>query len=138
MHRPLLMAKITASNGNSLPLLVIPDSGADACLLPMSLALFLKLDVLNLPKMLTGGVGSSANITYYDTVKINLDNGIEFEAYVGFTEGMDGVGLGCWGKKAFSINTTLSSCIRKSDSLLNARELPQVGVARNHPGGICS
>jgi hypothetical protein len=101
MYRPLLMATVTASNGESLPWLVMPDSGADACLFPMSLAILLKLDVLNLPRTLTGGVGSSANVTYYDTLTLDIGNGIEFKAYVGFTEGMDGVGFGLLGQEGF-------------------------------------
>jgi len=101
MYRPLIRATITASNGNSLPWLVMPDSGADACLLPVSLASLLKLDVLRLPKDLTGGVGSSANVTYYDTVTLNLGSGLEFKAYAGFTAGMDNVGFGLLGQNGF-------------------------------------
>src|SRR6185312_1230877 len=101
MYRPLIRATITASNVNSLPWLVMPDSGADACLLPVSLASLLKLDVLRLPKDLTGGVGSSANVTYYDTVTLNLGSGLEFKAYAGFTAGMDNVGFGLLGQNGF-------------------------------------
>ena len=53
-HRPLAIATITASNGNSLRWIVLPDSGADSCLFPLRLAIMLKLDVLQLPKDLTG------------------------------------------------------------------------------------
>jgi hypothetical protein len=101
MYRPLMMATVTASNGKALQWLVMPDSGADACLFPMSLAVLLKLNIPSLPKTLTGGVGSSANVTYYDTISINLQNGIEFKAFVGFTEGMDGVGFGLLGQDGF-------------------------------------
>ena len=79
----------------------MPDSGADACLFPMSLAILLKLDVLGLPKALTGGVGSSANVTYYDTITLDLGHGIEFSAYVGFTAGMDNLGFGLLGQEGF-------------------------------------
>jgi hypothetical protein len=71
-YRPLAFATITASSGASTRCIVLPDSGADACLFPMSLAILLKLDVLKLPKGLTGGVGSSANFTYYDTITVDL------------------------------------------------------------------
>jgi hypothetical protein len=100
-HRPLAIATITASNGESLRWLVLPDTGADACLFPLSLAILLKLDVLKLPKCLTGGVGSQANTTYYDTLTIDLDNGIIFKAYAGFTQGMDSVGMGLLGQDGF-------------------------------------
>jgi hypothetical protein len=62
-YRPLLAATITASSGESLRCMVLADSGADACLFPLSLAMLLKLDVLALPKASTGGVGSQANVT---------------------------------------------------------------------------
>jgi len=81
--------------------MVLPDSGADACLFPLSLAILLRLDVLNLPKALTGGVGSQANVTYYDTITIDLGNGIQFDAYVGFTQGMDPIGFGLLGQAGF-------------------------------------
>jgi hypothetical protein len=81
--------------------MVLPDSGADACLFPLSLAILLKLDVLKLPKALTGGVGSQANVTYYDTIAIDLGSGIAFTAYSGFTNGVDSIGLGLLGQAGF-------------------------------------
>jgi hypothetical protein len=80
---------------------VLADTGADACLFPMSLAFMLKLDVLRLPKEMTGGVGSRANLTYYDNLTIDMGHGIVFTAYAGFTQGMDAVGLGLLGQSGF-------------------------------------
>jgi hypothetical protein len=100
-HRPLAFATITASNGASTRCIVMPDSGADACLFPLSLAILLKLDVLNLPKGLTGGVGTSANTTCWDTITVDLGHGIVFSAYTGFTQGMDQMGLGLLGQVGF-------------------------------------
>ena len=100
-HRPLAFATVTASNGRSTRCIVMPDSGADACLFPLSLAIHLKLDVLNLPKWITGGVGTNANTTYYDTITIDLGSGIAFSAYTGFTQGMDLMGLGLLGQDSF-------------------------------------
>ena len=77
-HRPLAFATVTASNGESARCIVLPDSGADACLFPLSIAMLLKLDVLKLPKALTGGVGSNANTTYYDTITIDLEAELYF------------------------------------------------------------
>jgi len=70
-------------------------------LFPLSLAILLKLDVLKLPKALTGGVGSSANTTYYDTITIDLGSGIAFSAYTGYTQEMDQMGLGLLGQDGF-------------------------------------
>jgi hypothetical protein len=97
----LAFATISASNGESIRWVVLPDSGADACLFPLTLAIILKLDVLKLPKAITGGVGSTANLTYYDTVSIDLGSGIAFTSYVGFTQGMEQVGLGLLGQAGF-------------------------------------
>ena len=98
--RPLTFATLTAANGQSIRCMVLPDSGADACLFPLSLAL-LELDVLNLPKAITGGVGSQTNVTYYDTITIDLGSGIRFSAFVGFTQGMDPIGFGLLGQAGF-------------------------------------
>jgi hypothetical protein len=101
VFRPVTFATLTATNGQSIRCTVLPDSGADACLFPLSLAILLKLDVLNSPKALTGGVGSQANLTYYDTITIDLGAGISFSAYAGFTQGMDPIGLGLLGQAGF-------------------------------------
>ncbi len=50
---------------------------------------------------MTSGVGSDSNVTYYDTLTINLGSGIVFPAYVGFTQGMDAIGLGLLGQDGF-------------------------------------
>ena len=100
-HRPLAFASITASNGRAARCIVMPDSGADACLFPLSLAIHLKLYILSLPKGLTGGVGSSGNTTYWDTISVDLGHGIVFSVYTGFTQGMDAMGLGLLGQDGF-------------------------------------
>jgi hypothetical protein len=100
-HRPLVFATIKASGGSSTRCIAMPDSGADACLFPLSLARLLKLDIFSLPRGLTGGLGSSANITYWATISVDLGHGIVFSAYTGFTEGMDPMGLGLLGQDGF-------------------------------------
>ncbi len=100
-RRPLAEAKVTASNGRTARLRTLLDSGADSCVLPLTLAMALRLDTPRLPKALTGGVGSQANVTYYDDLTIDLGNGIVFTAYVGFTQGMDAIGLGLLGQDGF-------------------------------------
>jgi hypothetical protein len=100
-YRPLVAATVTSSAGESIRFLALVDSGADACLFPLTVATLLKMDVLRLPKAMTGGVGSQSNVTYYDTVSIDLGNGIAFDAYVGFTEGMNSVGMALLGQDGF-------------------------------------
>jgi hypothetical protein len=60
--------------------MTLADSGADACLFPMDFAIQLKIDIVKLTRAMTGGVGGLGNVTYYDTLKIDLGNGIEFSA----------------------------------------------------------
>lgn len=100
-HRPLAFATIKASSGASTRCIVMPDSGADACLFPLSLARLLKLDILSLPMGLTGGLGGGANTTYWDTITVDLGHGLVFPAYTGFTQGMDAMGLGLLGQDGF-------------------------------------
>ena len=57
--------------------------------------------IFRIPKSLTGGLGNSANTTYYDTITIDLGSGIAFSAYTGFTQGMDQMGLGLLGQDGF-------------------------------------
>lgn len=80
---------------------VVLDSGADHCVFPASFAAVLGIDLLQLRKNLTGGVGTSANTTYYTDLFIDLGSGIEFKSYVAFTAGMDLHGLGLLGQAGF-------------------------------------
>jgi hypothetical protein len=76
--RPLTFATLTAPNGESLRCVVCLDTGADACLFPLVMAIALKIDVLSLPKAMTGGVGTTTNVTYYANITIDIGNGISF------------------------------------------------------------
>src|ERR1700722_8828785 len=78
LRRPMAIATLTASNGERLRCLVWLDTGADACIFPMAIAIALKLDVLTLPNNLTGGVGTNTNVTYYDALTIRIVQGIVF------------------------------------------------------------
>jgi hypothetical protein len=46
-------------------------------------------------------LGGGANITYWDTITIDLGHDLVFSAYTGFTEGMEPMGLGLLGQDAF-------------------------------------
>src|SRR5271165_4117831 len=98
--RPLLVVKLSCKNGSTFSCVAIVDSGADHCLFPASFANALGLDILKMKSNLVGGVGSSANTTYYDTIEIDFGAG-GFEAYVGFTSGMDSHGVGLLGQVGF-------------------------------------
>jgi hypothetical protein len=65
------------------------------------MAIALKLDVLSLPKAMTGGVGATTNVTYYANITIDIGHGISFPAYAGFTEGMNTQGIGLLGQADF-------------------------------------
>jgi hypothetical protein len=103
-HRPVAVATITATNGRSVRWVVIPDSGADSCVFPLSLAFLLQLDPLKMDKSMTSGVGSQANITYFDILTIDLGQGVSFTCKVGFTQGLDAVGFGLLGQDGFFSN----------------------------------
>ncbi|MFP5205387.1 MAG: hypothetical protein ACLGSH_08540 [Acidobacteriota bacterium] len=68
---------------------------------PASFAAVLGIDLLTLKKNLTGGVGTSANTTYYTDLVIDLGSGISFKCYAAFTPGMDLHGLGLLGQAGF-------------------------------------
>jgi hypothetical protein len=108
--RPWAAATLSAQNGESLRCYVCLDTGADACLFPLALAIALKLDVLSLPKAMTGGVGSTTNVTYYANVTIDIGNGISFPAYAGFTEAMNSQGIGLLGQADFFSIYSVAFC----------------------------
>lgn len=101
VRRPLAAATITAVPGRNLRCIVCPDTGADYCLFPASFAALLGIDLLQLPRNLTTGVGSAANTTHYANLKIDLGSGISFTSYAGFTTGLDAVGYGLLGQSGF-------------------------------------
>jgi hypothetical protein len=103
-YRPQRAATISMRSGRSARFMVILDTGADSCVFPLSAAAILGLDLPNLRKAYTGGVGSQTNLTYYETVTIDLGDGIAFEVEAGFTKGLDAIGLGLLGQKGFFEN----------------------------------
>jgi hypothetical protein len=108
VHRPLLVAKLVARNGKELNCIVHVDSGADHCVFPVSFASALGLDTLKMKMHLTGGVGSTANTTYYEHLDIEIHFGgvpgismISFGTYAGFTAGLEAQGMGPLGQQGF-------------------------------------
>jgi hypothetical protein len=102
--RPMLDAILTVGNGTSLQWAALADSGADSCLFPLDAAKMLGLNLSSLPTATTGGVGNSNNLTYYETITIEIGNGLSFRTLVGFTEGMNRAGFGLLGQQGFFEN----------------------------------
>jgi len=97
----MVLAVLAASTGKRLRCLACLDSGADSCVFPTSFTFALGLDILQIKKQPTGGVGTSANQTYYDYLSIDLGHGIQFTSYVGFIAGLDSRGFGLLGQDGF-------------------------------------
>jgi hypothetical protein len=92
------------------------DSGADSCVFPTSFATALGLDILQMKKQITGGVGNTGNVTHYTDLTIEVgsvappqgvlsfDPQLKFNAYVGFTVGLEAQGIGLLGECGFFEN----------------------------------
>ena len=96
-----MLASLRAANGKNFKCIVWPDSGADHCLFPLSLAQGLGLDILSMKRHLTGGVGSTANVTYYDTLEIDIGLDAPFGVHAGFTAALEAQGMGLLGQAGF-------------------------------------
>ena len=81
-----------------------PDSGADHCVFPLSFAGALGFDPLKMEMQFTGGVGSPANPTYYETIEIDLGSGLTFTTSAGFTAALKAPGCGLLGQSGFLEN----------------------------------
>ncbi len=99
-----MIARLKADNGNTFRCIALPDSGADQCVFPLSFAIALQLDPLQMKQQLTGGVGNTGNITYYNNLTIEIENGPTFTTIVGFTAGLEASGFGLLGQSGFFEN----------------------------------
>jgi hypothetical protein len=107
--RPYLVSHLVTTTGATMSCFVCLDTGADHCVFPLTFATALGLDPLQMKMHMTGGVGSVANATYYETIKVQIpitDAGgtvltVEFETLAGFTAGMDAQGIGLLGQLGF-------------------------------------
>jgi hypothetical protein len=100
-YRPIAAASLIGPSGRRLRCLVCLDSGADTCIFPASFAPVLGLDMLTLKRNFTAGVGSSGNPTAYEDIEVDLGSELRFHAYVGFSPGMNALGLGLLGQAGF-------------------------------------
>ena len=110
----MLIARI-ANGQKAISIPMIADTGVDNCLLPLSLLKVLGLDPLKLEMRNTGGVGNSANETYFAEVQIDAGVNAPFTTLAGFTAGIEGFGVGLLGQSGFFENyrTTFSHATRK-------------------------
>ena len=86
------------------PCAVCLDSGSDHCLFPMSLVPSLGFDPLDMPSQPISGLGNSGNIAYFESVEIDLGNGVHFRTLAGFTKALDGGRMGLLGQVGFFEN----------------------------------
>lgn len=122
VHRPLIVVRLTTNGGNRFFCLACVDSGADQCVFPQMFAAPLGLDPLRMKQQLTGGVGNTGNITYYENIHIDaglyrpdangkytvFDVMASFETYAGFTAGLDAQGIGLLGQVGMFENFAIS------------------------------
>lgn len=116
VYRPLIVSRLTALKGSTILCISELDSGADQCVFPVSFALALGLDPLKMKQQMTGGVGSTGNVTYYEdlTIEIGVMADIQgtltftpeftFKTFAGFTAGLDSQGMGLLGECGFFEN----------------------------------
>jgi len=98
--RPILKLTIIAERRH-LSCFAIVDSGADHCVFPRQFLQTLGLDPLSAPNESISGVGSSAIPAHFFNVSIDLQGLVRFPVYVGFTAGLDNVGIGLLGQNGF-------------------------------------
>lgn len=105
MYRPLLQTRVVVGQ-KQLACIAWIDSGADHCVFPLSFASVLGLDPLQMQMQMTGGVGSSANPTYYAEVTISIHMQgdplpFSWTTLAGFTVGLEAQGLALLGQVGF-------------------------------------
>lgn len=120
VYRPLAVARVYGHSGKTITCIVWPDSGADQCVFPVSFAIALGLNPLTMPQQITGGVGNSGNVTYYDHLRTEMGHMVtadelttfqpicSFSAYAGFTLGLEAQGLGLLGQSGFFENYSVT------------------------------
>jgi hypothetical protein len=100
VNRPLIAVVLTAQNGKSFTCMACVDSGADDCVFPLAFAFALGLNPLTMKRHNTGGVGNTANLTFYENITLNFGSG-PFPCYAGFTAGLESAGIGLLGQFGF-------------------------------------
>ena len=100
---PSPVLSLTLVNGErKFTCYAIIDSGADHCVFPRAFMQPLGLDPLTTPTELSSGVGAPAAVpTHFANLTIDVQGRFQFGAYVGFTTGLDALGIGLLGQTGF-------------------------------------
>lgn len=101
VYRPTVMTKIYVSGSGPVIVACVLDTGADCCLLPSRVALSLGFDLVSLPRSIAKGIGNEAIEVFYAQVTIRIGDSFSFEARVGFSDGLQKVGVGVLGQAGF-------------------------------------
>jgi hypothetical protein len=96
-----LYGVLKARNGNFFDCTLVVDSAADHCIFPLSYANNLVLDPTQMKQGRTRGIGNSENVAFFDTIRITINQDLDFEVYAGFTAGADNLGVGLLGQAGF-------------------------------------
>lgn len=127
--RPNLFVKLIAPTGKEFYCIACADTGADQCVFPVSFTGPLGLDPLSMPKNMTAGVGSTANVTYYADLSIDLClnpiSPIEITTRVGFTAGLEAQGIGLLGQRGFFDTFDVVFSHQKKTFLIGVPDTPQ-------------
>ena len=99
--RPRASLLITSSDKVSLQAAALVDSGADLCLFPSALALLLGLRLSQMRTAPVAGLGGRPGVAYLETVTLDLGFDILVQTEVGFTTGLNFLGIGLLGQRGF-------------------------------------
>jgi hypothetical protein len=86
------------NNAHQLACYAIIDSGADHCVFPRSFMEPLGFDPHACPTEMIAGVGSKNVPTHYTNATLDLQGIVQYQAYIGFTTGLEELGLGLLGQ----------------------------------------
>jgi hypothetical protein len=100
--RPIVkLILINPDKAQELACYAIIDSGADHCVFPRSFMEPLGFDLGDCPIEMIAGVGSKNVPTHYTHATIDLQGFVQYQANIGFTTGLEQLGLGLLGQVGF-------------------------------------
>lgn len=121
--RPIL--KLTLVNGaRKFTCYAIIDSGADHCVFPRAFMQPLGLDPLATPIEMSSGIGTMAVPTHFANLILNVQGLFQFSAYVGFTTGLDALGVGLLGQTGFFDRFNIAFRLGEKKCLIEVPDYP--------------